>query len=49
MRILWWRKKPEVFFCEICNRSGVRRTGIWDNCPQGHIYVGKRVEEVEGE
>jgi hypothetical protein len=38
------RKRAEIFTCEICKCAGVNRSGIWDYCPKGHIYVGKRAE-----
>lgn len=28
--------------CEVCGSSEVVRSGKWDHCAHGHIYVGER-------
>lgn len=37
--------QPTGYVCEVCGDDNVARRDIWDYCPQGHVYVGKRAEQ----
>ncbi|WP_412903448.1 hypothetical protein [Aeromicrobium sp. 179-A 4D2 NHS] len=39
------RDPVEVFTCEVCASPDVKRSGMWDFCPQGHQYIGARIDE----
>ena len=41
------RTAPGVHSCEICSTEGVTRSGNWDYCPRGHVYVGRRADEPD--